>query len=156
MAAEQILRGVPKTVRTLYDKSSWGPGPWQDEPDDVRWSDSVTGIRCMLWRASGVGRWCGHCSLPGGHPWERLRAEDIPVSTVGHAITSKGVVNGDGGGLIWIGFECDGLKPAVKVPARAHWLPYRDQRYATGKVLRLTVDICLATGPGAWWEGGHG
>lgn len=152
--ANLLLRGVPKTVRTLYDKSSWGPGPWQDEPDDVRWSDSVTGIRCLLWRSSGVGRWCCHCALPGNHPWERLAADEIRLPTVGRSITSKGIVNGDGGCLIWIGFECDGLKPGLGLP-RDRRLVYRSQEYATVLVLRLAVDICLATGPGAWWEGPH-
>jgi hypothetical protein len=158
MAEEQILRGVPKTVQTLYDKSSWGPGPWQDEPDDVRWSDSVTGLRCML-RRNPAGFWCGYCGLPGNHPWERLQADDIPVGIHG-GISMKGIVQGDGDGLTWIGFDCGGpkdLKPGL-VGAGRGWsgAVYRDQQYATTHVLRLCVEICLATGPGAWWEGGRG
>jgi hypothetical protein len=154
--ANEILRGVEKTVRTKYDKSSWGAGPWQSEPDEYRWSDSVTGIRCLLYRTApeAGGVWCGHCGLPGNHPWERLDKDKIPVGVHG-GITHKGIVLGDGGGMTWIGFDCAGpgdLQPGLVGVARSPRLIYRDQRFATTHVLRLAVEIVLATGPGAWWE----
>jgi hypothetical protein len=32
--------------RTI-DKSQWGPGPWQDEPDKKQWQDEATGLPCL-------------------------------------------------------------------------------------------------------------
>jgi len=158
MAEELIRRAAPKIVRTYHDKSSWGPGPWQSEPDEVRWSDSSTGIRCVLMRARGLGVWMGSCGLPGNHPWERLKAEDIPTGVHG-GITAKAVVMGDGSGMTWIGFGCAGPRdfaPGVTDVPRGQRLIYRDQWFAKIQVLRLAVEIVLATGPGAWWEGAHG
>lgn len=49
------------------DKTLWGPGPWQDEPDKATWIDTATGLDCMVRR--GMGAWCGYVGVPPGHPW---------------------------------------------------------------------------------------
>lgn len=51
----------------MRDKSAWGPGPWQDEPDEVRWRDDATGYDCLL-RRNSLGAWCGYVAVPEGHP----------------------------------------------------------------------------------------
>jgi hypothetical protein len=50
------------------DKSEWGPGAWQDEPDKVQWIDDETGLDCLLHRGPG-GYWCGYVGVDQGHPW---------------------------------------------------------------------------------------
>lgn len=50
------------------DKSEWGPGPWQDEPDKAQWIDLATGLDCLLVR-NGDGALCGYVGLPPEHPW---------------------------------------------------------------------------------------
>ena len=40
---------------TTVDKSDWGPGPWQDEPDKVAWVDPDTGLDCMAKRHERLG-----------------------------------------------------------------------------------------------------
>lgn len=50
------------------DKTAWGPGPWQDEPDKAQWVDPTTGLDCLIVR-NGGGALCGYVGLPAGHPW---------------------------------------------------------------------------------------
>lgn len=49
------------------DKSAWGPGPWQSEPDKAQWVDEATGLPCLAVRNSG-GAWCGYVGVLPGHP----------------------------------------------------------------------------------------
>src|SRR5579884_1161092 len=53
---------------TTIDKSTWGPGPWQDEPDKEQWTDEATGYACLIKR-NPVGALCGYVGVPEGHPW---------------------------------------------------------------------------------------
>lgn len=51
------------------DKSKWGPGPWQDEPDKIQWIDSATNLDCLMVRHEKYGHWCGYVGVPPGHPF---------------------------------------------------------------------------------------
>lgn len=51
---------------TTIDKSTWGPGSWQEEPDKIQWRDRATGLPCLVVRAPG-GHWCGYVGVPPGH-----------------------------------------------------------------------------------------
>ena len=53
---------------TTIDKSDWGDGPWQVEPDKVVWVDEATDLDCMIHRGSS-GALCGYVGVPNGHPW---------------------------------------------------------------------------------------
>lgn len=50
------------------DKSTWGEGPWQDEPDKVQWQDEETGYPCLIVRNPHMGFLCGYVGVPPGHP----------------------------------------------------------------------------------------
>lgn len=50
------------------DKSEWGPGPWQDEPDKVQWLDPVTNYPCLIVRSQVSGSLCGYVGVPKEHP----------------------------------------------------------------------------------------
>lgn len=50
------------------DKSAWGPGPWQDEPDKAQWADEATGLPCLIVR-NRAGALCGYVGVPKAHPW---------------------------------------------------------------------------------------
>lgn len=51
------------------DKSGWGDGPWQLEPDKKQWEDEVTGLPCLIVRNTQVtGSLCGYVGVPQGHP----------------------------------------------------------------------------------------
>ena len=50
-------RNQPRTTAPIFveeyrtvDKSEWGPGPWQEEPDKAVWIDERTGLDCMIHR----------------------------------------------------------------------------------------------------------
>lgn len=51
------------------DKTTWGPGPWQDEPDYLHWVDEATNLDCLVVRAGSGGHLCGYVGVPEGHPW---------------------------------------------------------------------------------------
>ncbi len=55
-----------RTYNTV-DKSSWGDGPWQGEPDKVQYTDEATGLPCLAVRAH-LGNWCGYVGVAEGHP----------------------------------------------------------------------------------------
>lgn len=49
------------------DKSKWGDGPWQDEPDKKQWRDPETGLPCLIVRGPG-GALCGYVGVPANSP----------------------------------------------------------------------------------------
>ena len=51
------------------DKTEWGPGPWQTEPDEASWTDERTGLACHALRHDFTGTWCGYVGVPPGHPF---------------------------------------------------------------------------------------
>lgn len=59
-----------REYRTI-EKSTWGAGPWMDEPDKVQWVDAATGLDCLAVRNHG-GALCGYVGLPESHPWHGI------------------------------------------------------------------------------------
>lgn len=53
---------------TTMDKSTWGAGPWQDEPDKMQWEDEATGLPCLIVR-NGSGSLCGYVGVSPAHPY---------------------------------------------------------------------------------------
>jgi hypothetical protein len=51
------------------DRSKWGKGPWQSEPDLAEWRDPTTGYPCLALRHTKDGNWCAYVALPADHPW---------------------------------------------------------------------------------------
>lgn len=58
------------------DKSDWGPGPWQDEPDKIHWIDEATDLDCLMVRHPASGHWCGYVGVTEPHPWFGLHYGD--------------------------------------------------------------------------------
>lgn len=58
------------------DKSDWGEGPWQHEPDAVSWTDSRTGLHCAMIRHELFGCWLGYVAVEPGHPLHGRRYGD--------------------------------------------------------------------------------
>jgi hypothetical protein len=50
----------------VIDKSTWGDGPWQNEPDRVDWVHA--GFACLALRHPSHGHWCGYVGVPREHP----------------------------------------------------------------------------------------
>ena len=74
---------------TTEDKTGWGDGPWQSEPDKVVWVDALTGLDCMAHR-NGSGAWCGYVGVPEGHPAYGQDYDNVDVDCHG------GLTYGDG------------------------------------------------------------
>jgi hypothetical protein len=70
----------------FVDRSTWPPGPWDDEPDRVDWVDEITGYACFVKRGP-LGQWCGYVGLPPGHRYHSADYDDVPVSVHGGELT---------------------------------------------------------------------
>lgn len=89
------------------DKTKWGDGPWQNEPDLKEWMHN--GIKCLARRHPTSGHWCGYIALLPNHPWAKVeRYYDINADVHGD-ITYKEMEHPDTGADsqdYWFGFDC--------------------------------------------------
>ena len=88
-------------------KDEWGPGPWQDEPDESAWLEGQ--LRCRLLRALS-GAWCGYVGVHVGHPWYGKSLAELRELVEVHGDISYAadrnpddIVASD---RWWIGFDC--------------------------------------------------
>jgi hypothetical protein len=63
------------------DKSEWGDGPWQTEPDEVTWS--FGDVPCRIVRHPGHGSLNGYVAVPPSHPWYGTDMHDVDVDVHG-------------------------------------------------------------------------
>lgn len=114
------------------NRETWGPGPWDGEPDRMQWSDEATGLPCLAVR-NRLGAWCGYVGLPAGHPWRDAGGYDDIDCRV-HGGLTYGPESCDVGGgrichetdgaddVMWIGFDCAHVYDVV---------PSMDARYGS-------------------------
>lgn len=111
------------TMQTLeyrtIDKSTWGAGPWQDEPDKMQYADPVTGLPCLIVRGP-QGSLCGYVGVAEGHPYYKQDGYSFDVDVHGgitftnscspHDTEETGVCHIPGAGetdnIWWLGFDC--------------------------------------------------
>lgn len=140
------------------DKSQWGPGPWQDEPDRKEWKHA--GFACLIVRVPSHGALCGYVGVPPDHPWhgkgyDEVHSLDEDISVHGgltYAAACHGRVchvpePGEPDNLWWLGFDhAHGfdLSPAYALRQQklygdgyAFGDVYRDMAYATEGVEHL-------------------
>lgn len=67
------------------DKSTWGLGPWQEEPDKRQWLDKETGYPCLIVRNARLGFLCGYVGVPRRHPAYQLHYDGIPYKSAQYA-----------------------------------------------------------------------
>lgn len=75
MAPEEEEEIVMETE--TIDKSKWGEGPWQGEPDRKEWKDEASGLPCMIIRTS-MGHLCGYVGVPPAHPLHGVEYSGCP------------------------------------------------------------------------------
>ena len=93
------------------DKSAWGDGPWQQEPDRIEWEHA--GLPCLMSRGS-CGHWCGYAAVPPGHTLHGKSYDDAPVEVHGgltYASLCSGAIchvpkPGEPDDVYWFGFDC--------------------------------------------------
>ena len=52
----------------MTSNPEWGPGLWDDEPDELAWQDARTGLQCKIKRHLEWGQLNGYVGVPPGHP----------------------------------------------------------------------------------------
>jgi len=151
------------------DKSSWGPGPWQDEPDKRQWQDPATGLPCLIVRGP-MGAWCGYVGVPRGHPYYKVSYHDLPDDIEVHGgitfsnhcdprpqAVEHGICHipgeGESDDVWWLGFDCahafdymPGMDPVVrrvqdKFPELHALDTYRDIAWVSAEVERLAAEL---------------
>jgi len=158
------------TYQTM-DKSDWGDGAWQDEPDKKQWKDKETGLPCLIVR-NRFGGLCGYVGVERRHPFFEKNSADIDFDVHGGLTFSGPCSEGDEKNSIchipgegesdhvwWFGFDCahgSDLLPAMVSREREMMQhlsfqplppPYRDLAYVTAECeflaqkLKALVDL---------------
>jgi hypothetical protein len=56
----------------VNSKKEGGPGPWENEPDELQWVDPATGYPCRILR-NPMGALCGYVGVDSKHPLHKVR-----------------------------------------------------------------------------------
>jgi hypothetical protein len=114
------------------DKTTWGPGPWQAEPDRVQWR-TAAGLPGLIVRNRG-GAWCGYVAVPPGHALFEVSDADVDVhgglTYSGHCQVDGPICHvpepGEPDNVWWLGFDCEHITdrgPAREARERELGLP---------------------------------
>ena len=153
---------------TNVDKTSWGNGPWQDEPDKEQWQNAATGLPCLLKRNPETGALCGYVGIDPEHPMHGWDYDALPFDVHGGLTFSDGCQTGPPGETVyhipeagepdnvwWIGFDCahaDDLMPGTVAiladlsPPMADRLgdeTYRDVAFVKAECAMLAKQIAV-------------
>jgi hypothetical protein len=149
-----------------FDKSTWGDGPWQTEPDRVEWRHA--GLPCLALRGPH-GNWCGYAAVPPGHPLhgKTYDAPDVEVhGGLTYADACAGAIchvapPGEPDDVWWFGFDCGhcfDVMPGMNARLRAmghndDWLDndllqatYRPFAYVEAEINRLADQLAALHG----------
>jgi hypothetical protein len=147
---------------SFVDKSAWPPGPWHDEPDKLQWTDTETGLPCLIVRNERMGNLCGYVGVSKGHPAFEQDYRHLPIDISVHGgLTFADRCSGDEHGVChvveageddavwWLGFDCghwDDVFPAYVMPRMvADRSSYKTVAYVQAECHELAVQLA---GPG--------
>jgi len=143
------------------DKTSWGEGPWQHEPDRVEFIHQ--GVPCLMFRSPLSGAWNGYAGAEPGHPWHGTDLAADQAEAHG-GITWTGPTSADQrmmsdprrfAGAWWIGFDCAhacDYQPAMQARLREALArfgrtmggEYRTAAYVRACVVELAEQVIAA------------
>jgi hypothetical protein len=154
----------------VVDKSAWGKGPWDDEPDRVEWRvPEYPGLACLMVRGP-MGGWCGYVGVQPGHPLHGKSYGDNGVDALqvhggitygdacaGHICHVPGP--GESDEVWWLGFDCahagdtsPGLDATIRSVGGAPYpwrdAVYRDVAYVKSEVAELARQLWETKGAG--------
>lgn len=157
---------TPELEYQTVDKSTWGSGPWVNEPDKAQWPDAETKLPCIAKR-NHKGSWCGYVGVDESHPWygidtfDPLPGGESPNAEIkanrkieyaafcveGDEATSVCHVPGPGDPehVWWFGFNCAGeadLNPVEAAEARARGAGDEQFRGKTYRTLGYVAHCC--------------
>ena len=149
--------GSMKTIeyRTM-DKSSWGHGDWEDEPDKRQWLDVATGLPCLIVR-NQMGALCGYVGVSPGHQCHGKPYHEVDVQVHGGLTfadrcnpgedVALGICHltelGDADPVWWLGFDCShsgDLTPTFNHDMRGVVF-YRNIKYVTRQCEQLAKQL---------------
>ena len=106
----------------FVDKSTWGEGEWQEEPDKVQYKDEETGLDCLIVRHSSGGHLCGYVGVPPEHPFYGKNYDDVKQADGDYIRVHGGLTYSDNcqenghichvpelgepDDIWWLGFDC--------------------------------------------------
>lgn len=137
-------------MRDKIDKSSWGPGPWQTEPDEFRWK-TAAGLDGLILRHGHHGSLCGYVGVDIDHVDYERGYDDIENIDVHGGLTFAGPHTSQDGDLWWLGFDCAHFQdflPGLEARMRKYDSTlrnpddvYRDFAYVTREVEKLAAQL---------------
>ena len=144
-----------KVYHTI-DKSAWGDGPWQHEPDKIQ-LDLVHGFPALIKR-NPSGALCGYVGVERTHPAYGKHYDNVDVDIHGGLTFAAACSHGDEATSIchvpapgttddiwWLGFDC--AHAFDYSPAYGHHFTrldddvYRDVAYVTAEIERLALQL---------------
>lgn len=143
----------------VMDKSSWGDGPWQQEPDRVEFRHA--GLPCLLKRSDMSGAWCGYVAVPPGHPAHGVKYDNVEVDVHGGLTYGRACEGsichdvpqpGEPDAVWWLGFDCNHaydyapamemrFSPGLRSSPGVMGCEYRPQGYAEAQTKRLAEQL---------------
>lgn len=161
--SETTMQTSNEEKKTI-DKGSWGPGPWQDEPDRLEFE--AHGFPCLIRRSETSGALCGYVGVPPGHPWHGKDHDAIDADVHG-GLTYSNARQGDichvpkpgePEDVHWLGFDCahcfdvmpriDALVASVAIRAPKPFTDiYRCIEYVGSEVESLALQARKAVAP---------
>jgi hypothetical protein len=141
-----------KTESLIIDKSTWGAGPWENEPDRFEWEH--LGFPCLAVRNES-GCWCGYVAVPPTHPLHGKDYDDVDVGVHGgltYANKCQGHIcyvpkPGEPDDVWWFGFDCahsGDFRPEYHSRFIHYGYPFSSELYDHARAIKAntwTVDV---------------
>lgn len=90
--------------------------PWLYEPDVMEWTDTDTGLKCLIRRVRGLGHLCGYVRIMRDHPLYRKDVQRLNLDVHGGVTFGKRVAkNRFMKRGFWVGFDCAHLYDLVPI-----------------------------------------
>ena len=152
----KFLKLFPTEAKVLVgqvDRSKFGPGPWDEEPDRIQWRDPETGRVCLIKRNS-MGNLCGYVGVGPQHPWHNEHYNDVPAEVHGGLTYGshcdddpiKGICHVAEGiepdHMYWLGFDCSHFSDLT--PRFSDGGTYRDMEYVRNECHALAKQAVAA------------
>jgi hypothetical protein len=132
------------------DRSSWPPGPWDDEDDRMLWL-TKPGLSGLIVRNEHLGNLCGYVGVPPGHPAHGAGYPDDLLSKVKvhggltySSPSSRRVALSDETDLWWLGFDCLHTGLGDSSPAASNILSIPGGEYRSIGYVYLGVESLAA------------
>jgi hypothetical protein len=151
-----------KIQESNIDRSKWGSGPWNEEPDRIEFEHAE--LPCLMLRQTS-GHWCGYVAVPPGHLLYGKDYDDVNVDVHGgltyseqrklswgssnkYKIVPQNIsLEGLPANVWWFGFDCAHsmdrtpcLPPFYTFDASLDGI-YRDAKYVELEIKRLAEQL---------------